>query len=91
VRFPLDRPEQDLRTAITARYPGRLESQTMTVDLNGAVLKQAALDREWTDVRVVLPVHLLVPGENMLCLRFSDALPEQEGAKAAAVSRIQLP
>jgi len=35
--------------------------------------------------------HLLVPGENMLCLRFSEALPEQEGAKAAAVSRIQLP
>lgn len=91
VRFPLDRPEQDLRTVITARAPGRLEAQTMTVDLNGAVLKQAALDREWTDVTVVLPVHLLVPGENMLCLRFSAALPEQEGAKAAAVSRIQLP
>jgi hypothetical protein len=91
VRFPLDRPGQDLRTVIRARAPGRLDSQTMAIDLNGAVLKQAALDREWTDVTVVLPVHLLVPGENMLCLRFSAVLPEQEGSRAAAVSRIQLP
>lgn len=91
VRFPLDRPEQDLRTVITVRAPGRLESQTMAVDLNGAVLKQAALSREWTDVTVVLPVHLLTPGENLLCLRFSEALPEQDGSRAAAVSRIQLP
>ena len=91
VRFPLDRPEQDLRTVITARAPGRLESQTMSVDLNGAVLKQAPLGREWAEVPVVLPVHLLAPGENLLCLRFSAALPEQEGGRAAAVSRIQLP
>jgi hypothetical protein len=91
VRFPLDRAEQDLRTVITARAPGRLESQTMAVDLNGAVLKQAPLTREWADVGVVLPVHLLTPGENLLCLRFSAALPEQEGGRAAAVSRIQLP
>jgi hypothetical protein len=91
VRFPLDRPEQDLRTVITARAPGRLEEQTMSVDLNGAALKQAPLTREWSDVTVVLPVHLLVPGENKLCLRFSAALPEAEGSKAAAVSRIQLP
>jgi hypothetical protein len=91
VRFPLDRPEQDLRTVITARAPGRLESQTMSVDLNGAALKQAPLSREWSEVTVVLPVHLLQPGENMLCLRFSAALPEPEGSRAAAVSRIQLP
>lgn len=91
VRFPLDRPESDLRTVITARAPGRLESQTMTVDLNGAALKQAALEREWADVTVVLPVHLLLPGENMLCLRFSAALSEQDGSRAAAVSRIQMP
>jgi hypothetical protein len=91
VRFPLDHPETDLRTVITARAPGRLESQTMSIDLNGAVLKQAPLTREWGDVTVVLPVHLLAPGENQLCLRFSEALPEQEGSRAAAVSRIQLP
>lgn len=91
MRFPLDRPESDLRTVITARAPGRLESQTMTVDLNGAALKQAALEREWADVTVVLPVHLLLPGENMLCLRFSAALSEQDGSRAAAVSRIQMP
>ena len=91
VRFPLDHPEQDLRTVITARAPGRLEGQTMSVDLNGAALKQAPLTRDWTDVTVVMPVHLLLPGENMLCLRFSAALPESEGSKAAAVSRIQLP
>ena len=91
VRFPLDRPETDLRTVITARAPGRLESQTMTIDINGAVLKQAPLGREWAEVTVVLPVHLLAPGENQLCLRFSEALPEQDGSRAAAVSRIQLP
>jgi hypothetical protein len=91
VRFPLDRPETDLRTVITARAPGRLESQTMSIALNGAVLKDAPLTREWSDVTVVLPVHLLAPGENQLCLRFSAALPEQEGSRAAAVSKIQLP
>jgi hypothetical protein len=91
VRFPLDRPETDLRTVITARAPGRLESQTMSIDINGAVLKDAPLGREWSDVTVVLPVHLLAPGENQLCLRFSEALPEQEGLRAAAISRIQLP
>jgi hypothetical protein len=91
VRFPLDRPEQDLRTAITVRAPGRVGDQTMSVELNGAALKQAPVTREWGDVAVVLPVHLLQPGENMLCLRFSAALPEGEGSRAAAVSRIQLP
>jgi hypothetical protein len=91
VRFPLDHPETDLRTVITARAPGRLDSQTMSIDLNGAVLKDAPLGREWGDVVVVLPVHLLAPGENQLCLRFSAALPEQEGSRAAAISRIQLP
>ena len=91
MRFPLDRPEQDLRTVITARAPGRVEAQTMSVDLNGAALKQAPLSREWSEVTVVMPVHLLVPGENLLCLRFSAALPEAEGSRAAAVSRIQLP
>jgi hypothetical protein len=91
VRFPLDRPPQDLRTVITARAPGRLTAQTMSVTLNGRAVQQVSLAREWADVRVTLPLDLLAPGENMLCLRFSEALPEAEGAKAAAISRIQLP
>jgi len=92
VRFPLDRPAIPLRTVVTARAPGRLEGQTMTVALNGTVLKQTALGDEWADVPVTLPLALLAPGENLLCLHFSEGLPEAEGGRrAAAVSRIQLP
>jgi hypothetical protein len=92
VRFPLDRPAIPLRTVVTARAPNRVESQTMTIALNGTVLKQAALGHDWTEVPVTLPLERLWPGENMLCLHFSDAPPGPEGDRhAAAVSRIQLP
>jgi hypothetical protein len=91
VRFPLDRPEIPLRTVVTARAPGRLENQTMTIALNGTVLKQSALGDEWAEVPVTLPLEVLSPGENLLCLHFSEGLPEAEGRRAAAVSRIQLP
>ena len=92
VRFPLDRPVIPLRTVVTARAPNRLDGQTMTISLNGTVLRQAALGPEWAEVPVTLPLERLAPGENLLCLGFSDALPEQDGVRrAAAVSRIQLP
>jgi hypothetical protein len=92
VRIPLDRPAIPLRTVVTARAPNRVERQIMTIALNGAVLKQAELGHEWEDVAFTLPLELLAPGENLLCLHFSDATPEADGARhAAAVSRIQLP
>jgi hypothetical protein len=92
VRFPLDRPAIALRTVVTARAPSRLEGQTMTIALNGTALKQAALGREWAEVPVTLPLELLWPGENLLCLHFSEAVPEVDGVRqAAAVSRVQLP
>jgi hypothetical protein len=91
VRFPLDRPAIPLRTVVTARAPARLDGQTMTIALNGTVLKQAALAVEWTDVPVTLPLERLTPGENLLCLHFSESLSEADGRRAAAVSRIQLP
>jgi hypothetical protein len=91
VRFPLDPPLQDLRAVITARAPGRLPEQTVAFELNGQELSRSPLGREWNDLPAVLPAAVLVPGENLLCLRFSASLPEQDGHRAAAVSRIQLP
>jgi hypothetical protein len=91
VRLPLDPPLQDLRAVITARAPGRVHDQVVAFELNGQELSQQPLGREWSELTVVLPGGVLVPGENLLCLRFSSSLPEQEGLRAAAVSRIQLP
>lgn len=76
---------------ITARAPGRLPEQTVAFELNGQELSRSPLGREWIDLPAVLPAAVLVPGENLLCLRFSASLPEQDGHRAAAVSRIQLP
>jgi hypothetical protein len=91
IRVPLDPPLQDLRAVITARAPGRVQDQVVAFELNGQELSQQPLGRDWSDLTVVLPGGVLVPGENLLCLRFSTSLPEQEGHRAAAVSRIQLP
>ncbi|HEX6737541.1 MAG TPA: hypothetical protein VF310_04695 [Vicinamibacteria bacterium] len=89
LRFPLERPV-DLPTVITARAPGRLgEAQRMTVTLNGTALAAAALGREWQDVPVRLPASALRSGENLLCFEFAAGLPGD--ARAAAISRVQLP
>jgi len=92
VRLPLDEPLRPLPAVITLRAPERLPQQTVTIVLNGHVLKQGGLGPEWQDVSVTLPAERLHTGENLLCLRFSGALPSEDGsAVAAAVSRIQLP
>lgn len=89
IRFPLEAPARDLDMIVTARAPGRLQGQTMTLVLNQAFLKRTELDRDWSDVAVTLPMANLVPGENTLCLQFGQGLPGNQ--VAAAVSRIKLP
>ncbi len=64
----------------------------MTLAVNDRVVASAQLHAEWRDVRVFVPQDHLVPGENALCLRFSDAPPEENGIQVAAhVALIQLP
>jgi len=64
----------------------------MTIEVNGERVTSAPLRRRWREIRFVVPEDVLVPGENALCLRFSNALPEENGRRVAAhVERIQLP
>jgi hypothetical protein len=92
VRFPLDRPQRPLRTVVTARAPARLPDQVMTVVLNGHVLRRSPLGAAWTDVEVLLVKEAQLPGENLLCLEFSEGLaPSEQEGLAASVARIQLP
>jgi len=91
VRIPLREPFR-LRMAITARAPEGALPQTMTIEVNGERVTSAPLRRRWREIRFVVPEDVLVPGENALCLRFSNALPEENGRRVAAhVERIQLP
>lgn len=92
VRFPLERALQDLRTTVSMRAPGRARGQEMTVELNGFTILRAPLPSEWTEVRFVMPQRALRPGENQLCLAFSEGVAgEEDRLVAAAVSVIQLP
>jgi hypothetical protein len=91
VRLPLSQPF-DIPITIAAWSPEPVQPQVMTVEANGRFVGSAHLGTEWTDVRVTVPARDLVPGENTLCLRFSNATrPERGPSVAACVSRIQLP
>ena len=71
--------------------PGALP-QTVTMTMNGDALTSASLGPAFKEIRFVAPEESLVPGENALCLRFSNGLPEDRGRRVAAhVERIQLP
>jgi hypothetical protein len=91
VRLPLSQPF-DLPVTISAWSPEPVQPQAMTVEVNGRFVGSSQLGPEWTDVRVLVPARELVPGENTLCLRFSNATRPAKGPSVAAcVSRIQLP
>jgi hypothetical protein len=91
VRVPLLAPI-DLRVAVTARAPGRIDGQGMGLFANGAAAGRADLGHEFADHAFLVPAAALRAGENLLCLRFDRAAPgEAEGGAAAAVTRIQLP
>jgi hypothetical protein len=39
---------------------------------------------EWTEVRFTVPAAALVPGENRMCFRFSQAPPGTHGERRVA-------
>jgi hypothetical protein len=91
VRVPLEAPF-DLRVTIDAFAPPAAQPQTLRVTVNGVVVGTGALAPEGSRVPVFIEARQLVPGENTLCLRFSNALPGEPGTRAAAgVWEIQLP
>lgn len=91
VRIPLFEPFP-LRITVTARAPQGLDHQSMSVAMNGNPVTAASLNNQWREVRFVVPEEHVVPGENALCLGFTNALPEDNGRRVAAhVERIQLP
>lgn len=94
VRIPLDEPFL-LRVSVSARAPDGVENQSMTMVVNGNVLSSLRLPAEWAELPFVIPEEALVPGENIVCLRFAAATPGEvdgvEGDVAALVERIQLP
>jgi hypothetical protein len=91
VRIPLEAPF-DLRVAIEAFAPEAALPQGMTVAVNGTVVGAGVLVPEGTSVPVLVEKRHLVPGENTLCLRFSNGIPGERGKRAAAgVWVIQLP
>jgi len=90
VRIPLEDPSSALAATVTARAPGRLEPQPMTVRWNETVVASATLTRDWLDVPFLLTPEASLPGENVLCFEFTRGLPGGAG-EAAAISRVQLP
>lgn len=90
LRIPLEHPSSALRAVVTARAPGRLSPQPMTVRWNDSVVASVSLTREWQDVPFVLAPETSISGENVLCFEFLRGLPGGDG-EAAAISRVQLP
>ena len=92
VRIPLESPFE-LRVFVSARAPEGATPQKVTFAVNGTEIASAALGTDWRDVPFVIPKERLVPGENTLCLQFSNGLPEDEDGRrvAAEVEKVQLP
>jgi hypothetical protein len=94
VRVPLETP-LDLRITVTARAPSRLPNQAMGLSMNHGPVLWRPLPADWTEVPFLIPAAMSSPGENLLCVNFSEHVPTEEGeegkAVAAAVTRIQLP
>jgi len=91
VRFPLDWPTDGMAASVTARAHEKLGQVGLVVSLNRKPLGSFQLSTGWSELAFVLPESAIIPGENLLCLEFSDGLPG-EGAErlAAAVTRIQI-
>jgi hypothetical protein len=85
VKLPLQDPF-DLPVSVTAR--SLVEEQLMTLSANGQRVGGQSLPMDWAEVRFNVPAALLNPGENLLCLAFSQT---RRNERAAAVRLIQLP
>jgi hypothetical protein len=95
VRVPLQTP-LDLRISVNARAPDRLPNQALGLSMNHGPVLWRPLPTEWTEIPFLIPAAMSNPGENLLCVNFSEHVPSEEGAEegkavAAAVTRIQLP
>lgn len=88
VRLPLEAPFA-LRAVVTARAPRDWQPQTLQPWMNGQPLEPLPVATEWRDLELAVPIHAQVPGENWLCLAFSNAGREPDGPRAA-VARVQL-
>ena len=94
VRVPLETP-LDLRISVSARAPYRLPNQQIGLSMNHGVVLWRPLPTDWTEVPYLIPASMSHPGENLLCVNFTEHVAGEEGDEArevaAAVSRIQLP
>jgi hypothetical protein len=86
---PLPAP-QGAVIAVQARAPRRALPQTMTVRWNGEALGEAPLTSEWSESAWTAPRETTRPGENRLCLRFTNAAPGEDADVAAAVARVSV-
>lgn len=91
VRVPLEEPI-DLQATLDLRAPRQAQPQTIAVTLNGReVMASTPLGTEWAEVPLAIEAGALVPGENLVCLRFGNAARGGEGGSvAAAVHEIRL-
>ena len=82
----------DLRATVTAKRPGRLEAQRLTMSLNGHRQDERPLPSEWSALVFDLPRAQAHAGENTLCLEFATGAEKgDEGQRIAAhVKRIVL-
>jgi hypothetical protein len=90
LRVALEEP-LDLQVRITARAPKRCQPQSVDLLSNGQKVASAPVPVEWTEIPFVVASRFLVPGENVLCLRFEKVEPgEADESVAAAVAQVRL-
>jgi hypothetical protein len=91
VVVPLEEPFA-LRVSVSARAPDGLFDQTLALVVNDREIGSAPLGIDWQEIPFLVPEESLLPGENVICLRFAKGLSDGEGPRVAAmVEKIQLP
>ena len=75
---------------LLARAPRRALPQSMAVMVNGASLRAVDLAQPWSLTGVEVPAEAVHEGENRLCLRFTNGVPDEGARAAAAVSHLQI-
>jgi hypothetical protein len=88
VRMPLEQPF-DMTVLVSARAPRDWQPQTLRPSINGRELEPSPVGVEWQDIQVSVPAAAQVPGENWLCLVFSNEGREPDGPRAA-VAKLQV-
>jgi hypothetical protein len=84
LRFPL-MAAVGMKATVTAKRPGRLAAQQVTLRLNGRPGGAQPLGPEWDDLVFETPRDHAVAGENTLCLEFSEGAEKgRDGERIAA-------